>query len=428
MLKKSINLFTRHISLSSMRVLFISEYFPPLEVGGGEISAFLLAKKLAKSGIKVEVLTSCFRGLKRFEIIDKVQIHRTLRTGKGSDLRRYLMFEKSLLKELKKIAHNYDIIHCFNTNSIVAAKIKNYLKKPFVMHVNGPLVFCPKGTLMYNDKKYCQKNCTRLTFLKCFLNSRMLGPLNISPLLKYSVVVPIFLRRRHEKFLKLMKCFDHYIAISSFMKQRLIMQGISENKISVIYNITQYDDFLKLSNPHNDLPKLLYLGGYSSSKGADILVKALTALYALGLEFEANFYGDGVLKPMLKKYVEKHHLRITLHNKVNYNEMPKIIEKHDIVVFPSNIAEAFGRAALEACAAGKTVVASNIGGVSDIIEEGKTGYLFNPGNVKSLLKQLQKAIKNPLNPSLIRKHIKNKFSNEKSINEVIDIYNQLKNG
>ena len=58
-----------------MKVLLISEYFPPKTMGGGEISAYLLAKNLAKR-MDVSVLTSYFPGLKRFEIKDNIKIYR----------------------------------------------------------------------------------------------------------------------------------------------------------------------------------------------------------------------------------------------------------------------------------------------------------------------------------------------------------------
>ena len=86
-----------------MKVLMISEYYPPFGKGGGEISAYLLAKELAKTKNKVHVLTSHFPGLKKKETKDKIIIHRLLKTGQNSssilgNLERSLFFNKSLLK------------------------------------------------------------------------------------------------------------------------------------------------------------------------------------------------------------------------------------------------------------------------------------------------------------------------------------------
>ena len=85
---------------------------------------------------------------------------------------------------------------------------------------------------------------------------------------------------------------------------------------------------------------------------------------------------------------------------------------------------------MESCSAGKIVIASNIGGIPDIVEDNKTGYLFKPGNIEELKILLEKSISGKLKLSFrkIRKNIKNKFSSEKSVIKAIKIYKNLKNG
>ncbi|MHA1558749.1 MAG: hypothetical protein ACTSXG_02960, partial [Alphaproteobacteria bacterium] len=106
---------------------------------------------------------------------------RLLKTGENpysiKDNLKRMFFEKSLLKELPKLndKENYDIIHCMNSTSISAVKLKSKIKKPFVLHVNGPVLFCPKGNLMYKDKEVCERKCDFITFLGCFFNSKTLG-------------------------------------------------------------------------------------------------------------------------------------------------------------------------------------------------------------------------------------------------------------
>ncbi len=412
-----------------MKILMISEYFPPYSKGGGEISAFLLAKELAKKNIDVTILTSQFKGLKKTEIISGVKILRLLKTGlipgsiKGN-IERQKHFEKSLLDNLEKIAERYDVIHCMNTTSISAVKLKKKINKSFVLHVNGPVLFCPKGTLMYKDKEICEKKCTLPIYLDCFLNSQNIGKIKMTFYIKYNPAVIYLARKKFNEYQSLLPTFDHYIAISSYMKQRLIFSGIKEKKISVVYNIVEYDKFLELRQQKNKIKKILYLGPYTEPKGPQILLKALNSLES---KFEANFYGKGPLEEYLKKNSGK---KIHINKQLPYSDIPKIIKNHDILVFPSLVGEAFGRVALEACGAGKIVIASNIGGIPDIVEDSKTGYLFEAGNIGQLKEILKKTISERLkiSPNIIRKNIKQKFSPETSVKKTIKIYKELKNG
>ena len=86
-----------------MKVLMISEFFPPKSMGGGELSAYSLAKELVKEKIEVHVLTSYFEGLKKQESLDGIKIFRFLKSGNPNNLQgnmdRLLNFEKSLLIE-----------------------------------------------------------------------------------------------------------------------------------------------------------------------------------------------------------------------------------------------------------------------------------------------------------------------------------------
>ena len=89
-------------------VLFVSEYFPPVVHGGGEINLSLLAKALAKKGVKVAVLTSFHNGLKRAETVNRVKVIRTLTTGKGvesikDNIIRATVFPDSVFREVKNI-------------------------------------------------------------------------------------------------------------------------------------------------------------------------------------------------------------------------------------------------------------------------------------------------------------------------------------
>jgi glycosyltransferase involved in cell wall biosynthesis len=400
-----------------MKILMISEFFPPHGNGGGEISASLLARELAKREIDVHVLTS-FEHKKSDETDHGVKIFRRVKSGKPNSLfgniKRTFEFEKSLLLELEKLDNleNYDIIHCMNTNSISAVKSK--LKKKFVMHVNGPVPFCPKGTLMYKDSKICHKECTRKTYADCYMHSKIFGKMELHPLIKYNPLTMYLARKRYEDYQKLMRKFDFFMPISSFMKAKLIEMNIDEKKIDVIYNVLDHEKF-KVTMGNG----VLYLGEYTKAKGAHIAFEALN-----GENVNADFYGEGNLKEYLSKNAKKN---LKIHDRADYRDVPKIIGEHEIIIFPSLVGEAFGRAALEAAICGKIVIASRIGGITDIIEDKITGFLVEPGNAAQIRNLVHKINKKQvtLNTEKSRKILMDRFSNEKSVSKVVEIYKRL---
>ncbi len=350
--------------MPKMKVLMVSEYFPPYAMGGGEHSAFLLAKNLAKD-IDISVLTSWFPGLKNQETMEGIKVIRKLRTGKDSNsfIGNFgrLFFERSLKRELPKIMHEYDIIHCMNITSIPAVEVKENVK--FIAHVNSPGLFCPKHTLLYKDKEPCERECTRTTYLDCFLNSEEVGKMQNKPHLKYNPLFIYLARKRFESYQKNIGKFDLYMATSEFMKERLVKIGIDKKKIEVVPNIVE---FKPVKRKKNKIPHILYVGAYLKSKGPQLLIEALRKV---NKEYRCNFYGSGYLKDYLLKKVKEYNLNVQIHDPVPKEKMPEIYASHDLVVVPSLVGEAFNRVVVEAKAAGCEVIASDVGGMRELVGE-----------------------------------------------------------
>ncbi len=78
------------------------------------------------------------------------------------------------------------------------------------------------------------------------------------------------------------------------------------------------------------------------------------------------------------------HGRVHFTGAVSHGEMPLLYAEHDVLVFPSTWGEPFGRVMVEAMAAGLPVLAAAVGGVVEIVEDGRTGLVFEPGNARDL--------------------------------------------
>tara|TARA_Y100000310_G_scaffold342142_1_gene443975 strand:- start:21 stop:1238 length:1218 start_codon:yes stop_codon:yes gene_type:complete len=366
-----------------MRILFISEYWPPFQQGGGEVSTYSIAKALAEKGIEISVLTSYFPNSKKEETLNNLKIYRRIKTGKDvssffSNITRSLIMPLSTKIQTKKLLkkENFDIIHYFNTGSALG----NTKGKTFV-HINSPVFFCPKGTLMYKDKTQCDYKCTPARFLKCFLKSKEFLKMKNKWYLKYNPGMQLFLYLHYKKRLKKLKQFKNYIAVSEFMKEKLKDNNIPENNIKVISNIVNTKE---LQETNNEIPKILYIGAYVENKG---LLLLLNSLKEIKEPYECNLYGYGPLKEELERLSKG--FPINIHGKISKEESLDLIYKHDIIVQPSLVAEALPRTLIDAMAAKKTIITTNRGAMKYLIENNKDGLVFNPeeNNLTELIKQ-----------------------------------------
>lgn len=306
-----------------MKILLVTEYFPPRVQGGGEISAYLLAKNLVNQGVEVHVLTSRVKGMDEFEHNkDGIKIHRMLTTGEDpstftANIDRELGFTSSIIgncvKSLLKY-YNFDIIHSLNSTSIYGV---SKLKGKKVAHINSPLVFCPKGNLIYKGNE-CDGKCNYCKFTKCMLSSKEIGKMKNRFYLKYNPIFWQYIRLKQKRMRKALNFYDYVLPISDYLKNKLVKDGIKEDKLTTLANIVEIEKFSYKKTKGKF--KILYLGAYIESKGVWDLLKALKGV---NFEYECNFYGEGILKQELKNYVKKNKLNVKINYKTTH--IPEII-------------------------------------------------------------------------------------------------------
>jgi len=125
----------------------------------------------------------------------------------------------------------------------------------------------------------------------------------------------------------------------------------------------------------------------SDVKGQDVLVEAMRDVVHYVPNVKLVLAGEGKLAPLLRKKVVEYELQDVVEFFPVFGCKADILEMLDIFVMPSR-QEGLGLSILEAQAAGLPVVASNVGGIPSLIEDGKTGFLVEPENSKRLAKVL----------------------------------------
>ncbi len=377
-----------------MNILLVSEYFPPVVQGGGEISVYILAKNLAKKGIEVSVLTSGFKGLKKYELKEGIKIYRKLKTRKDpssvwSNVTRTFYFQKSLKKQLKNMQSNFDIVHFLNTTSIPRFKVNS---KTFAT-INSYTNFCPKRNLFYKEKAACS-GCNFGKFIGCMMHSEFVGKTKMNVLLKYNPVFWLFLYLNYKKSNKALRNIDYFIAISDFIKSQLLKSGIKQVQIKKIPNLADIKDSGKKFKIGEKGVLITYVGALEKIKGVEMLIKAFNEL---GDEnSRLLIFGNGSQKKHLENVAGQN---IRFYGKVSQEHIPSIYRQSDVIVQPALWPEPFSRVLLEATYFSKPIIATAAGGNPEGVVDGKNGFLIrNKSELKSTMEKLikSKSLRNKL--------------------------------
>ena len=163
----------------------------------------------------------------------------------------------------------------------------------------------------------------------------------------------------------------------------------------LIYNPVNYSFFQLDSNDTNSY-NILYIGEISKRKGLADLVSVISSLNKKGIHYHLDVVGgvvDQTYKEDIDALVSKNSLqeKIKFHGWQTQNEILEIMNEISILVLPS-YQETLPVTIAEAMAAGKIVIATNVGGISEMIEDKVSGFLFEKGNKKqleSLLRMIQ---------------------------------------
>jgi glycosyltransferase involved in cell wall biosynthesis len=123
----------------------------------------------------------------------------------------------------------------------------------------------------------------------------------------------------------------------------------------------------------------------SREKGLDVLLSAVAQVIAQGVPARLILAGDGPERTRLEQLAVKLGMagRVDFRGEVAHDRVPAVLAELDIFALPSR-AEGFGVAALEAAAMGLPVVASNVHGLPDVVEDGRSGLLVPPGDADAL--------------------------------------------
>jgi glycogen(starch) synthase len=340
-----------------VKILQVSSY-PPGRYGGSERFAMQLSKNLAARGHEVTLLTSNIDKNIKYELIDGVDVYRHKCYTNIWNINPLTIIISKLIKDADK----YDIIHAhgyiFLTSNQVALakKIKNY---KYILHMHGGLIPEIDGP---SEKKFLVKKWFYDTTLGRFtINSADV----VASVSKIDILNSIrIFNTKKDKFVWIPPAVD----TKKFCNFNSNKNNASENNK---VNIT-------------------FIGRLEPWKGPDLFIKLARKIVNHNKnDIRFTVVGDGSLKNKLLNKTRD--LPITFLGTVNHDKIPEVLSETTILILPSRL-EGLPTVCIEASACGVPIIASNVGGTSEIVQHGYNGFLFDPSDLNLAFESSLKVI------------------------------------
>lgn len=395
-----------------MRVLFINDNHE--HVGGAETYLFSIIYNLENKGIEVYFFSV---GLNKTCENKCLKIYQEVKENRLIDYFHRNYFNQHFYSELRKWIRKVrpDVIHLNNIaryqNSIVLAAIRENI--PLMQTVHDIRAICPTGTGIKRNGKICNNEFG----LKCLSNK----------CLRFRSFIYLVFPWKIKQLLN-RQAICCYVVVSNTFKEIFKFNGFS-NVIFIPFFIDnqkyQYNKNKKNKN------NLLYVGSLIDIKGLKYLIKSMPVVLEKFPEARLHIVGEGSSRKEYERVVKNLGIgkNIIFHGKAPNNKVHEFYQNANIVLVPSVCIDQYPLVGLEAMASGVPVIGSNIGGIPEWLEDGRTGLLVEPGNTEQISSSLIKILSNEnLMKTMAenaRKRAENWPNHEDYADKLIEIYNNI---
>lgn len=374
---------------SKLKILIATDVYPP-EPRGGARYAQSITEQLNQCGHQVVVFTTAFPGFAKCTEETGVLVYRVhglfsrvpflyqVKEGRFPPPIKDWLLYRELRRVLEK--HKPDVVHAqgWIVHSLIPALGRHNI--PLVMSVGDYRAICPAAGMVPDAS-----NCGMSLSLRCVDCNRRLYGAGLLGMAK-SVATYAAIRRNKSELNRV----DKFIAISEFVKNVHIEHlGMEESRFAVIPPFYGYEKGGEVESSEL-LPDdfILFVGALVPGKGVDLLIESYRRMNT-----EAKLVMIGIEYPHYN-YRDRDDRTILIINP-SRNVVLEAYRKCRFVVFPSVAPEPAGMVVLEAMANRKAVVASRIGGLTDIVADRETGILVPPQDGDTLAQAMERLLSNP---------------------------------
>ncbi|WP_377887634.1 glycosyltransferase family 4 protein [Alkalihalobacillus sp. R86527] len=211
--------------------------------------------------------------------------------------------------------------------------------------------------------------------------------------------------------------YDRKLALSHKIATPLNIQTIHNGVVDVSNEL--------YANPENHPPRLTMIARFQEQKDHATLINALSGLRHL--EWELSLIGNGPLLENIKKLVAKNNLDNRVHFLGEREDVEMQLSNSQALLLISKW-EGLPLSILEGMRAGLPVIASDVGGVSEVLHNGENGYLIPRNGVDELRNSLEEIITDPILRKTLgdngRKHYEENFTYELMYKKTFDVYSE----
>jgi glycosyltransferase involved in cell wall biosynthesis len=397
-----------------MRIVLPVHHFPPRYSAGAELYTYRLARWLQTHGHEVEVIAieSIDRGSNSqidavHDQYDGIPVWRLSFNLLNSPQRRRWEFDNELLgewfegyfrRQQPDVAH-FQAGYLLGVAPVFAAHRQQI---PIVLTLHDFWYLCPQHTLLRSDGALCAKvPDDPLTCARCRLWNRtqharwgrVLSPSVRSMVEKLPLGADAALMAlRRERTRAALHCVKTLIAPSKFMYSQF--EPVTEAG-KVVFSRIGFDDERLHHDEQRGTGAALrfgYIGQIAAHKGVHVLIDAFQRLNTSHKPAELHIWGGLEVEPAYTMKLRKlaaANPRIMLHGRFESSQLSEVLGAFDYGVAPSIWFENCPISILEAYAAGIPVIASNLGGMAELVNDDQDGKLFAAGDATDLASKMQ---------------------------------------
>lgn len=310
--------------------------------------------------------------------------------------------------------HRPDLVHVHNLHHHITPSILGEIKKrkiPIVWTLHDYTILCPNTSFLTENGDVCEA---------CKKNKYFMAPMKKCKKNSLAASSVAMLENYVHRLMRVYRHVDKFIAPSNYLANKFIEYGMGEQ----IIKLNNFVDTDKYEPNYLSGDYYVYIGRLNQIKGIDILLQAACK----NPDIKLKVVGDGDL---IDEYKTNKSDNVEFIGFKSGDELRDIVSNAMFAVVPSQWYENSPYSVLEPMALGKPVIGSCIGGIPELVEDGRNGFLFSHKDVNQLSIMINRLARNrELQVQMgkqSRRIIEEMYSQKKHYEQLMEIYNMVLN-